>query len=189
MEKANIVPIYKKGDKQLLKNYRPVSLLLICRKVFQRIIFNDLFKYFKENNLLSLHQSGFIPGDLCVQQLTAITHEIYKAFDCSLSLEVRGVILDISKAFDKVWHDGLLYKLKHNGINGHLLKLIERFLSDRYQRVVLNGQTSRWNKITAGVTQGSILDSPFFLIYINDLPSELSCSPNLFVDDIPIFSR
>ena len=78
-------------------------------------------------------------GDSCVQQVISITHEIYKAFDCSPSLEVRRVFLDISKAFDKVWHDGLLYKLKRNGINGDLLKLIESFLSDRYQRVVLNG--------------------------------------------------
>ena len=78
-------------------------------------------------------------GDSCVQQVISITHEIYKAFDCSPSLEVRRVFLDISKAFDKVWHDGLLYKLKHNGINGDLLKLIESFLSDRYQRVVLHG--------------------------------------------------
>ena len=74
------------------------------------------------------------------------------------------MFLDISKAFGKVWHDGLLYKLKRNGINDDLLKLIERFLSDKYQRVVLNGQTSKWNKITAGVPQGSILDLPFFLI-------------------------
>ena len=149
-KKANIVPIHKKGDKQLLKNYRPVSLLPICGKVFERIIFNDLFKYFKENNLLSPHQSGFIPGDSCVQQLIAITHEIYKAFDCSPSLEVWGVFLDISKAFDKVWHDGLLYnRLKCNGINGDLLKLIESLLSDRYQRVTLNEQTSKWNKMTA----------------------------------------
>ena len=80
---------------------------------------------------------------------------MYKAFDCSPSLEVRDVFLDISKAFDKIWHDGLLYRLKRNGINGDLLKLIESFLSDRYQRVALNGQTSKWNKITAGVPQGS----------------------------------
>ena len=99
----------------------------------------------------------------------------YKAFDCSPSLEVRGVFLDISQAFDKVWHDGLLYKLKCNGINGDLLKLIESFLSDKYQRVILNGQTSKWNKITAGVPQGPILGLLFFLIYINNLPSELSC--------------
>ena len=98
------------------------------------------------------------------------------------------MFLDISKAFDKVWHDGLLYKLKRNGINGDLLKLIESFLSDRYQRVVLNGQTSKWNKITAGVPQGSILGPLFFLIYINDLPSELSCSSKLFADDTSLFS-
>ena len=141
-EKANVVPIHKKGDKQLIENYRPVSLLPICGKVFERLIFNSLFNYFIENNLLSPHQSGFIPGDSCVQQLISITHEIYNTFDCNPSLEVRGVLLDISKAFDKVWHDGLIYKLKRNGITGDLLRLIESFSSDRYQRVVLNGQTS-----------------------------------------------
>ena len=161
-KKANIVPIHKKSDKQLLQIYRPVSLLPICGKFFERIIFNDLFKYFKEKNLLPPHQSGFIPGDSCVQQLIAIIHEIYKSYDCSPSLEVLSVFLDISKAFDKVWHDGLLYKLKCNGINGGLLKLIGSFLLDRHQRVVLNGQTSKWNKITDGVPQGSILGPLFF---------------------------
>ena len=107
----------------------------ICGKVFERL-----------TDLLSTHQSGFIPGDSCVQQLISITHEIYNAFDCNHSLEVRGVFLDIFKAFDKVWHDGLIYKLKRNDINGDLLKLIESFLSDRYQRVVSNGQTSNWKK-------------------------------------------
>ena len=82
-------------------------MLPICGKVFERLIFNSLFSYFIENNLLSPDQSGFIPGDSRVQQLVSITHEIYNAFDCNLSLEVQGVLLDISKAFDKVWHDGL----------------------------------------------------------------------------------
>ena len=147
-------------------------MLPICGKAFERIIFNSMFKYFIENNVLSPNQLGFIPGDLCVQQLISITHEIYNAFDCNPSLEVRGVFLDISKAFDKVWHDGLIYKLKPNGINGDLLRLIENFLSDRFQRVALNGQTSSWNKIKVGVPQGS--QGPlFFLIYINDFPSKL----------------
>ena len=141
-KKANVVPIHKKDDKQLTENYRPVFLLSICGKVFERLIFNSLFNYFIENNLLSPHQSGFIPGDSCVQQLISITHEIYNAFDFNPSLEVRGVFLDISKAFDKVWHDGLIYKLKCNGIDGDLLRFIESFSSGRYQRVVLNGQTS-----------------------------------------------
>ena len=165
-KKANVVPIHKKGDKQLIENYRPVSLLPICGKVFERLIFNSLFNYFIENNLLSPPQSGFIPGDSCVQQLISITHEIYNAFDCNPSLEVRGVFLDISKAFDKVWYDGLIYKLKRNGINGDLLRLIESFLSDRYQTVVLNGQTSNWNKIKAGVPQGSTL-GPFIVSYLH----------------------
>ena len=138
-KKANVAPIHKKGYKQLLENYRLVSLLPICDKILEHLIFNSLFNYFIENNLLSPHQSGFIPGDSCVQQLISITHEIYNAFDCNPSLEVRGVFLDISKAFDKVWHDGLIYKLKHNNITGDLLWLIESLLSDRYQRVVLNG--------------------------------------------------
>ena len=91
LKKVNF-PIHKKGDKQLIENYRPVSLLPICDKVYERLIFNSLFNYFIENNLLSPHQSGFIPGDSCVQQLIPVTHEIYNAFDCNLSLEVRCVL-------------------------------------------------------------------------------------------------
>ena len=85
-KKANLVSIHKKVDKQLLKNYRLVFLLPISGKVFEHIICNDLFKYFKENNLLFPRQSGFIPSDSCVQRIIAITYEIYKAFDCSPSL-------------------------------------------------------------------------------------------------------
>ena len=94
------------------------------------------------NNLISPNQSGFQPGDSCINQLLSITHEIYNSFD--EGLEVRSVFLDISKAFDKVWHKGLLFKLSQNGISGNLLDLLSSFLSDRKQRVLLNGQTSEW---------------------------------------------
>ena len=87
-EKGNVVQIHKKVDKQLIENYKPVSLLPICGKIFERLIFNSLHNYFIENNLLSPHQSDFIPGDSPVQQLISITHEIYNAFDCNPSLEV-----------------------------------------------------------------------------------------------------
>ena len=106
-KKANIVPVYKKHDKQLIKNYRPVSLLPICSKIFEKVIFNLLFKYLDDNNLLNSNQSGFRSGDSCVHQLLSITHEIYKAFDANPSLDVRGVFQDLSKGFDRVWHDGL----------------------------------------------------------------------------------
>ena len=110
MEKANVVLAHKKGDKQILKNYWPVSLLSIYEKFFERVIYNNLFEYFIGNDLTSQNQSGFKPGNSCINQLISITHEIYFSFD--KRFELRGVFLYISKAFDKVWHEGLIYKLK-----------------------------------------------------------------------------
>ena len=94
-KKANIVPVHKKHGKQLIKNYRPVSLLPICSKIFEKVVFNSLFKYLDDNNLLNSNQSGFRSGDSCVHQLLSITHEIYKAFDANPSLDVRGFFLDL----------------------------------------------------------------------------------------------
>ena len=98
------------------------------------------------------------------------------------------MFLDISKAFDRVWHDGLLFKLKQNGVSGNLLGLIKGFLSNRGQRVTLNGKTSDWECIRAGVPQGSILGPLFFLIYINDLVTDLKSNVKLFADDTSLFS-
>ena len=184
-KKGNIVPIHKKGDKQALKNYRPVSLLPICGKILERLMFNEMFEFFIENKLIPSSQSGFKPGDSCINQLLSITHEIYSSFD--EGLEVRSVFLDISKAFDKVWHDGIIFKLTQNGISGNLLNLLRNFLHDRKQRVVLNGQFSTWKSVNAGVPQGSIL-GPLFLIYINDLTESLSSNAKLFADDTSLFS-
>ena len=91
-------------------------------------------EFFMRNDLISQNQSGFKQGDSCINQLLAITNEIYKSFD--VCLDVRAVFLYISKAFDKVWHQGLLYKLKQNGISGNLLETLTHFLKDRKQRVV-----------------------------------------------------
>ena len=99
-KKANIVPAHKKHDKQLIKNYRPVSLLPICSKIFEKVIFNLLFKHLEDNNLVTSNQPGFQPGDSCVHQLLSIT--IYKGFDANPSLDVRGIFLDLSKSFHRV---------------------------------------------------------------------------------------
>ena len=87
---VNVVPVHKKSDKQILKNYRPVSLLLICGKVFECLIYNSLFEYFIESDFISPNQSGFKPGDSCTNQLISIRHEIYQSFDDGF--EVRGVL-------------------------------------------------------------------------------------------------
>ena len=121
-KKANVVPAHKKGDKQLLKNYRPISLLPIDGKIFERILYNNMFEFFTKNHLISHSQSGFKSGDSCINQLLSITHEIYKSFDDGL--DVRGVFLDISKAFDKVWHKGLLYQRYYIGFPGYLTVLL-----------------------------------------------------------------
>ena len=134
-----------------------------------------------EESLSNPNQSGFCPGDSC------ITHEIFEAFDCNPSLEVRSVFLDISKAFDKAWHEGLLYKIKPMVISGELYNLLENCLSGRLLKVFLNGQTSSWRPVLAGVPQGSIFGPLLFLIYINDLPNKLKSNVKLFADDTSLF--
>ena len=186
-KKSNL-SIDKKVDKQLLQNYQPVSLLPICGKIFERIIFNSIFEYLEKNSLLCPNQSGFCPFDSCENQLLSIVHDIYANFDQNPTLEMRANFLDISKAFDKVWHEGLLFKLERIGISGNLLSLLKSFLSNRFQRVVLNGQCSSWSSVLAGVPQGSILGPLLFLIYINDLPENLQSTVKLFADDKSLFS-
>ena len=119
-EKGNIVPVYKKNSKQLVNNYRPVLLLPICSKFFEKLIFDSIYSFMIYNKLLNNCQSGFRPNDSC-NQIISITHDIYRAVDANLSLEVRGVFLDLSKAFDKVWHKGLSHKLNSNRIKGNIL--------------------------------------------------------------------
>ena len=176
-------------SKNLIKSYRPVSLLPIFSKVFERLIFNALFNFFLQNKLFTPCQSGFIPGDSCVSQLLSVTHEIYKSFNCHPPTDIRGTFRDISKAFDKVWHECLIIKLKSYGIDGKLLKLLKNYLTDRQQRVVLNDQTSSGQNIYAGVPQGSVLRPPLFLIYVNELPDGLTSMCKIFADDTSLFSK
>ena len=185
---ANVVPVHKKNEKNVKGNYRPISLLPIFGKILEKLIFDSLYSHLVSNDLLNPNQSGFRPGDSTVNQLLSITHTIFKAFDCNPPLDVRSVYLDISKAFDRVWHDGLIYKLKRCGVSGQLLFLIKNFLKDRKQRTVLNGQSSSWGDISAGVPQGSILGPLFFLVYINDLTEDLRCNVKLFADDTSLFT-
>ena len=183
---ANVQPIHKKGNRQLKTNYRPISLLPICGKILEKIIFDNVYSFLNKNDLISKNQSGFRPGDSTIYQLISITSDIYTSFENHD--ETRAIFLDISKAFDKVWHVGLIHKLQCNGVSGNLLNFFKDYLNNRSQRVVLNGIQSEWALLHAGVPQGSVLGPLLFLVYINDLTDNISSHMRLFADDSSLFT-
>ena len=182
---ANVLPLFKKGDKSNSNNYRPVSLLSCVSKIMERVVFKYLFNFIRDHQLISPHQSGFQPGDSTVNQLSFLYHTFCEALDHKKDVQI--VFCDISKAFDRVWHEGLLYKLKKIGLHGDLLQWFKSYLSDRQQSVVIKGQKSNPGRIKAGVPQGSVLGPLLFLIYINDLMAVTRSNIKLFADDTSLY--
>ena len=182
---GNLVPLFKKGDKSIPANYRPVSLLSNLGKIQERIVFKHLYNHLYSNNLLYKYQSGFRPGHSTTFQLVDIFHHICQSFDAKQYSCM--VFCDISKAFDKVWHRGLLFKLRQKGIKGKLLTWISNYLSDRKQKVQINNATSSLLSVNAGVPQGSVLGPLLFLVYVNDIAENLLSLVRLFADDSSLF--
>ena len=184
-KQANVTPIHKKNDPSNFSNYRPISLLSTIGKSLEKIIHKHVFNFLQANSLLTNLQSGFVPADSTVNQLVDIYNTFCKALD--EGKEVRAIFCDVSKAFDRVWHQGLLFKLKSIGVTDSLIDWFEDYLSNRKQRVVLPGATSRWTSIKAGVPQGSILGPLLFLVYINDIVDDIDSSIRLFADDTSLY--
>ena len=180
---SHVISLFKKGERFLPSNYRPVALLSNVGKGMERIIFKRIYNFLQDNNLLDKYQSAFVPGHSTTYQLIDIYHHMGQAFDQNqLSCMV---FLDISKAFDRVWHAGLLHKLEQHGILGNLLN--SYYLSNRTQSVVLNSITSTRKSTTAGVPQGSVLGPLLFLIYVNDISENLLRLTRLFADASSLF--
>ena len=184
-KKSNVTAIHKKDSTTNPGNYRPISLLNINGKLMERCIHKHLTAYFLENNVITPYQSGFVSGDSTINQLLYLSNEFYKALD--EEKEIRIVFCDISKAFDRVWHKGLIYKLKSSGLSGPLIDWLANYLDNRQQRVYLNNCSSTWQNTNAGVPQGSILGPLLFLIFINDIVKDIRGNIKLFADDTILF--
>ena len=187
LKTASVNAIYKgKGDSSDPNNYRPIAITSVFIKMLEKIIFKYTYNYVTKYNMISDHQSGFRPTDSTVNQLLYIYNDIIsnldKGNDCNF------VFCDISKAFDRVWHSGLLYKLKTYGIVGKLFNWFKDYLSDRKQSVIHEGFKSNTKLITAGVPQGSVLGPFLFLLFINDISTIVSSNIKLFADDTSLYA-
>ena len=180
-KQANVVPIFKKGNKHISSNYRPISLLSCVGKLFERVVFKYTYNFLHSNKIFYELQSGFLPGRNTDSQLIEMYHSICKALNENNYSCV--IFCDFSKAFDRVWHRGLLLKLKCYGIDNKLLAWFESYITGRQQRVIIGTDQSEYEMVKAGVPQGSVLGPLLFLIYVNDISDSLISITRLFADD------
>ena len=167
---AKVKPLFKKGDNCCFNNYRPISLLPTISKIFERVMFTQLYSYFNINNLLSEQQYGFRSQHSTELACVKLVDYIIKEMDNIKDIKIPAAIfLDLSKAFDTLNFDILLYKLKYYGVDGTSLALIKSYLTNRYQYVQFENSDSELLEIVTGIPQGSILGPLFFSIVINDL--------------------
>ena len=185
---SSLVPVFKNvGERSAAKNYRPVSLLSVISKVFERFVNNTIVDHLEKCGLFSDFQYGFRSSWSTADLLTVVSDRIARVFNRSGA--TRAVALDKSKAFDRFWHAHLLHKLKSCGISGQIFGLISSFLSNRRLRVVLDEKFSQEYPVNAGVPQGSIFGPTLFLLYINDLPDDLICGVVIYAGDTTLCSK
>ena len=178
-----MVPVIKNvGDGYRAKNYCHVSLLSVVSKVFEKLVNNRIVDHLKKCDLFFYFQDGFRSSHSTAHILT-----VARVFNKSGT--TPAVALDIPKAFDRVWHAGLLQKLQLHEISGQIFGLISSFLSNRWLGVVLDGNSSQEYPVSAGVPQGFILGPTIFLLYINDLPNDVTCDIAVYTDETTLYSK
>jgi hypothetical protein len=181
----NITAIYKKGDRQAAKNYRPVSLTSVCSKLMEHIVFSSIMGHLDRHELLVDNQHGFRRGRTTETQLVQTLEDLAKELDNKQQIDT--LILDFSKAFDTVPHQRLLRKLDHHGVRGKTNIWIESWLTQRTQQVVVDGTTSNPVSVRSGVPQGTVLGPLMFLLYINDIGRGIKSTIRLFTDDCLLY--
>ncbi|KAK3095343.1 hypothetical protein FSP39_013497 [Pinctada imbricata] len=182
---GQISALFKKGDRKLASNYRPVSLTSIIGKTMEKLIRNKITEHMNTNNLFSDRQYGFIGGRSTALQLLTVLDIWTDALDHQEQID--AIYMDFMKAFDKVPHGRLVQKLKSYGISDRMCIWIKSFLTNRKQRVHINGNYSKWHNVASGIPQGSVLGPLLFVCFINDLPDSVLSSVYLFADDTKLF--
>ena len=178
---ANVAPLFKKGSRKVPGNYRPVSLTSYVGKLMETLIKDKITLHMERFNLIRNSQHGFRAKRSCLTNLLEFLEFVTVYID--KGLPVDAIYLDFQKAFDKVPHERLLRKVAAHGISGNVLRWIQRWLSNRQQRVVLNGRRSKWTSVLSGVPQGSIFGPLLFLIFINDIDEGIISRLLKFADD------
>lgn len=178
---ANITPLFKKGHRSSVINYRPVSLTSQIVKVMETLLRDAIVQHLDKHGLIRDSQHGFRKGRSCATNLLSFLEFVTENVNNQINVDV--IFLDLAKAFDKVPHQRLLLKLSAHGIDGVIKDWISAWLSDRWQRVCIDGMASRWRKVTSGVPQGSVLGPVLFFIFINDLEDAVSSEVWKFADD------
>ena len=183
-----MVPVFRNvRERSTAKNYRPVSLLPVVSKVFETLVNIRIVDHLEKCCLFCHFQYDFRSSRSNADLLTVVNDRIARTFNRYGA--TRSVALDISKAFERVWHAGLLLKFKSYGISGQMFGLISSFLSNRRLGVVLYGKSSQEYPVNAGVPQDSILGPTLFLLYINDLPDDVICDIAIYADDTTVYSN
>ena len=184
---AHITAIYKRsGPKTCKTSFRPISLLPTLSKIYESVIHDRLIKHCIENEIITEKQAAYLKGDSTVSQLLYIVHNI--KHNWTNKKVTQGLFLDVSAAFDKVWHNGLLAKLNQIGVEGTFLDTIGSYLAGRQQVVVVDGVKSDTLEVQAGVPQGSRLGPLLFIIYMNDIIEDIESDILIFPDDTSLMS-
>ena len=184
---ANVVPLFKNGDKSLISNYRPNSLTSVSCKMLEGFISKKLLDHSSLYNIIPESQHGFQPNRSCITQLTTLFNTWSRALDAPKPPRIDAIFLDWSKAFDRCDHSILLIKLHRYGICGNLLSWISNFLYSRQQRVLFSGAKSDWVPVTSGVPQGSVLGPILFNLFTADLPNHVQSSLSQYADDTVLY--
>ena len=185
--KHYFIPLFKKGSRNKSLNYRPVSLTSVICKLLETIIRDDMMHFLIKHKLINPSQHGFLEAKSCLTNLLCFLEEITKWVDDGTPVDV--IYLDFQKAFDKVPHQRLISKLKSNGMGNSIINWIEQWLTDRRQRVVVDGEVSSLKSVLSGVPQGSVLGPVLFLVYINDLEEGVTGNILKFADDTKLFGK